>query len=975
MGTIILECNLCGAKFKIRNPQPGAAFACHRCHNTICIPGSSNQETSDPSQVSLSTPTAAPDIVKIELPKACNIAPSTFSESPPISEQPQPSSDLTASQSLDQDQAQSTPSSLPTSIGQHIQTSSQNPTDESIPSQQTTKKTSSNVSKRILSVSRRDICNSNNNMMQTPGNKKIFADDLQNRQRLLYLISLYTKLAEREKKGTWIRKLPLQVFMFEGIVAEIFDWDYAPTSVFHGDGRCFVNVSQEGEEDLLTLLSNGYVHNLKLTTNQHRNITAYQITKKGLDCLSQIPESDKKLVDSLVQCPKCSNLLWASKHNDKIYLYCSKKCGYHRISSITQAEDVSYFCTPYFVPSLSKFPYHRASDLPQRLQSYFSKHPQDNIKDTLEELIYLGQVKVLVSEWIPFGSNHLAALNYKLGSHERVQSAKFTQQVDCSPHGTVVEIPDSLTLVKVRDYSLADYVDFEAISYLPEDPQIVQVEEFAVHIDSKGFIRYGLEVLAVNERDQNKVSLDHLPRVMVDILQDSTTIMETLLTNYQKSLLELIFQGKAKFRDKYFFLIANDLHCFERENTPISPELIQILCQPNYQDELNQITEEVKETSMFQDGTVLILGTHGSILVTRTPEKYEQMISDFLFVMDVEIFLNNFFARLFLMNDELKDIQKIIKNCEADPNAVSTVQQMLSRTSGDAILMEEVRGYLNESVALFQQKLADRYDRFPEEMQEILQSFRIPEMANGLLIRIQDIQKIIKGTQEYLQGLSQIIEVISERQMRRIQEALSNNTRSLEDMTKTNERSGMSLRILEIILAGSLAFSIMDHLTGSWEISVNHSFRQSLQTLLDIPGMWLLCSIGLWGVMALAIYLFMNWLEDVNTKALATRLKLDVLCDIAALQAYLKSKDVITHDADVLNISHLIKVSWEEKNKSHWLGNQPKIELIYDEKNGFLLSVLLDITRPTRSATSHKIQEIFLEDLRKAGVIKSHPLS
>ncbi len=909
---LILACANCGARFKIRHPQPGAEFSCNRCKNIVQIPGKMDGQRAQGQKPNV------PDIVKIELPQSQS--PTSMRKSPSL-----------------------VPS---TGLNSTTQRFISQPLDED-----------------ALQIKDRQSAS-----LQ----KRIFATSVENRQRLLYLISKYTKLAEKGKKGIWIRKLPLQVFMFEGVVHEIFDWDYAPASVFHAEGRSFVNISQEGEEDLLSLLSAGYVHNLKLTTTQHRNITAYQISPKGAEFLSKIPEEDQKAVNDLICCPQCASLLAVKKKGDQIYLYCPKKeCGHERRSTITDAEDVSYFCIPYFVPTLTKFSYTPPFDLGKRLHGYFEANPRDNIKDQLEELIYLSDAKVLISEWIPFGSNHMAALNYKLGSHERIQSAKFTQEVDCSPGGTLIQIPESLTLVKVRDYGLADYVDFEAISHLPEDKDIIQVEEFAVHINSRGYVRYGLEILAINERDHDKVSLDHLPRLLVDVLQDSTTIMDTLLTNYQKSLLDLIFQGKAKFRDKYFFVMANDIHCFEvKEDEPISAELMRILSQANYQDELNQVTEEVKETAMFSDGTVLILGSHGSILVTRTPEKYESLVADFLFVMDVELFLNNFFTRLFLMNDELKDIQKLIENCEADPNAMTTVQQMLSRTASDAILMEEVRGYLDEAMTLFQSSVKARYPQFPEDMQEIIQTFRIQDMATVLQIRIQDIQKIIKGTQECLNGLTRVTDVISERQMRRIQEALSNNTRSLEDITKTNERSGMSLRILEIILAGSLAFNIMDQFTGDWTMSDDATLHQWLQPLFDCPGIWLLCSLTLWTVMALSIFLFMRWLENINAKAIAARFKLDLPCNIKALKQYLGTKDVVTHDADIFSISNLIKVCWEETDKSHWLGNRPKVELVYDEKNGFVLSALIEVTRPTRKTSSYALQEIFFNDLHAAGVLR-----
>ena len=912
---IILSCSSCGARFKIRNPQPGAEFPCNRCQEKVVVPGEKPATVNDKQPEEL-----RPEILKIELHKP-------------------------AHQKGQQER-------LPV-----------------FPIAAKLKFASGSSPKSLAKEDALEIKDRNSGRFI----KKIFASDVQNRQRLLYLISLYSEPARPEEKGLWIRKVPLQVFMFEGVIREIFDWDYAPASVFTSEGRTFINISQEGEEDLYALLLDDYVHNLKLTTSEHRNITAYQITQRGQGFLDKIFIEDRDIVHGLVQCPQCQSRLMVQKRQEHFYLACEKAgCGYSYRSSITEAEDVSYFCIPYFLPTLSKFQYLPPSYIKKRLEHYFESNPQDNIKDTLEELIYLSNVKVLISEWLPFGSNHMAALNYKLGSNDRVQSAKFTQELDNAPDGTTIRIPESLTLVKVRDYSLASYVDFEAFIYLPEDPEIIQVEEFAVHIAATGYVRYGLEILAINNRDHDKISLDHLPRVLVDVLQDSTSIMETLLTNYQKNLIELVFQGKARYRDKYFFVIASDIRCFEhKEGEATAAELMRILSQNNYQDELNQVTEEVKETALFPDGTVLIVGSHGSILVTRTPEHYELLVSDFLFAMDLELFLNNFFVRLFTMNDELKDIENLIKNCETDPNAIATVQQMLSRISSDTILMAEVRSYLDEAVASFAQRLQRQYQNYGEHMQEAIHTFNIAEMVKGLDVRIRDLKKVINGTQECLQGLTRVTEVISERQMRRIQEALSHNTRSLEDITKTNERSGMSLRILEIILAGSLAFNIMDQFTGEWSPSQNSILRPYLQKLFDIPGAWLLCSLLLWGGFAVGLFLLMRWLESFHAKAIATRIKLDMPCNIQALMHYLAGKEIVTRDADIFNIGNFIKVCWEEQNPELWMGNRPKMELVYDEKNGFVLSALVEVNRPTRDTTANRMRQALLQELNRAGVFSS----
>ena len=52
-----------------------------------------------------------------------------------------------------------------------------------------------------------------------------------NQNRLLYMVSLYTHQAESEEdREEWIRKQALMVLIYEGVVAQVLDYDYAPMS-------------------------------------------------------------------------------------------------------------------------------------------------------------------------------------------------------------------------------------------------------------------------------------------------------------------------------------------------------------------------------------------------------------------------------------------------------------------------------------------------------------------------------------------------------------------------------------------------------------------------------------------------------------------------------------------------------------------------------------------------------------------------
>jgi hypothetical protein len=73
----------------------------------------------------------------------------------------------------------------------------------------------------------------------------------ENQNRLLYMISLYTRRSDTKlETESWLRKPALVVLLYEGIVANVLDFDYAPQSELIENRRVWMNVSQEGKSDV-----------------------------------------------------------------------------------------------------------------------------------------------------------------------------------------------------------------------------------------------------------------------------------------------------------------------------------------------------------------------------------------------------------------------------------------------------------------------------------------------------------------------------------------------------------------------------------------------------------------------------------------------------------------------------------------------------------------------------------------------------
>ena len=267
-----------------------------------------------------------------------------------------------------------------------------------------------------------------------------------NHLKLLYLISKYSHFAQTaQDKEQWVRKLPLLVLVYEGIVQKVFDYDYAPASRSVEHKRVYLNITQEGTDDLDDLVESKLVKGLRLATKEHQSVTAYQISPLGLNMVSKwLPDEEKGLVDALItEDAALLQVVWEDGR------FLMRNGTISRESTITDTEDVSYVCSPYIPRSLRRPGGPLMSNNAHRASESATK--ERTIRDDLDEVITISNVTIMVGEWVPFGANQVVELNMKLGANERCQGGYFTAQVDRDSTSTQLEVPAGLTSVQVLD--------------------------------------------------------------------------------------------------------------------------------------------------------------------------------------------------------------------------------------------------------------------------------------------------------------------------------------------------------------------------------------------------------------------------------------------------------------------------------------------------------------------------------------------
>jgi hypothetical protein len=270
--------------------------------------------------------------------------------------------------------------------------------------------------------------------------------------KLLYLIAKYATAAEhRGETESWIRATHLNVLIYEGTINDVFDFDYSPQSTLVGSKRLWMNVSQEGIDHVDDLRERGLLNGLRLSTDDLQPVTAFQVSLQGTKLLlGGIGMANSDMVDLFTIPPRpfppeLKLVRWEPDLR-RFALFTPK--GYQVYSKVTDAEEVSYVMSPYLIDCLMHTRNIQFTDNADR--AIEASRGVSTIQDSnLSEALVMENVCILISEWLPFGSNQIVALNEKLGSADRCQGGLLTGKVDSDPdaHGFMCGECDAMATV------------------------------------------------------------------------------------------------------------------------------------------------------------------------------------------------------------------------------------------------------------------------------------------------------------------------------------------------------------------------------------------------------------------------------------------------------------------------------------------------------------------------------------------------
>jgi len=369
----------------------------------------------------------------------------------------------------------------------------------------------------------------------------------------------------------------------------------------------------------------------------------------------------------------------------------------------------------------------------------------------------------------------------------------------------------------------------------------------------------------------------------------------------------------------------------------------------------------------LENGELLFLGRHGMLLVGEMSSSNLTALNCYLSLMGREIFIGNFFHRTFTLRDALESTRVMINNYETHPNAIQKIRLMLSDASKVQVLLRELLSYIGESLA------NTDIDDGSTALHKIL---NLPQQHQILKRRVEDLEKNIQGIQHDLDGLREMTDVISETTMFKLQESLQANTKSLANVFESSERSSSSLEIMQVVLSGTLAFEILDRLTGEWSVMETAWGKEYIQDpFIERPGVWFVINLVLWGLIGWLLKVITMHLTEKSSGVVTVRFRPNLPINIEALHAYLNTRDLGEEEVGIDRKQKIKKVGWVDDGNI-FPAKETKLEISWDEENSFLLTCLMQINRGSDSHLhGDELERAFFREFEKQKIIVKKSLT
>ena len=538
----------------------------------------------------------------------------------------------------------------------------------------------------------------------------------------------------------------------------------------------------------------------------------------------------------------------------------------------------------------------------------------DPIKYVHKSSLYFKDLQLNISEWCKFGQNAISTFNESIDSLKGIKSSLVTGKVDEVPTTPSFSIMPMFTRVSLKDFDRYNWIKFTAAIEYPD--QVEQIEGIGTHVDKSGFINYAIRLESVRD-DGSRFSLDDTTAIIADLVQDTSLMMEALLSQFQRRILTLVF-GKTPNRPKFIIAICSELE-------PGQAHAADYQDGERQENEINQIVDIAYKFLDLNPEEKLILGTNGLILVTSRPEHFQPVLTFYGSLRALQLFQATFFARLRKMWDRMKDLRHSILNLQHE-RVIDRLERELAEVGADIVLIEEIIASLTTAIAE-REALWERHSReLDEDSRNLAEMLEIDREVRVTTQKIKDMEMVSSGLVDEVKGLRDMLNTLAEKRMRELSKLMASNVQQGSDAqlamaanVKASRYSGAALKILSVISSGALGLKLSD--LAMKAIDDYNEVHEKNWELFGSPNFWggfpqVISGAVFWIIFTVIFFRLINASKDKMKQeklakdfTLNLRMPIDVRTTPNRLRDYIASKEVMFHNIEP--IGH--RTSWYHK--------------------------------------------------------------
>ena len=111
---------------------------------------------------------------------------------------------------------------------------------------------------------------------------------------------------------------------------------------------------------------------------------------------------------------------------------------------------------------------------------------------------------------------------------------------------------------------------------------------------------------------------------------------------------------------------------------------------------------DTKAAYAISEHDTLIFGAYGLLVCGPNSRHHEPLLCAYLQFITIDIFVQNYFARMWILSADMETTNKVIEVSESDPTSLARIRYRICKLARDIIQLDEILGYLLEALEIIE---------------------------------------------------------------------------------------------------------------------------------------------------------------------------------------------------------------------------------------------------------------------------------